>query len=351
MGAAADIANDEADELDDGIAAPGRKGAHAKGAHTRGGRARKAALERRCIVTRAAQSPDRMIRFVRAPDGTVVPDLKAVLPGRGAWVTATRDHVAEAVKRRAFVRAFKGEATVPADLPETVGRLLLERAVEGLSLANKAGAVIAGKGQVEDAARKGHILAILHAAEASAGESAKLDALALAVAKARGLEVTIVRDLGSDALGLALGRLHVIHAALSGSAQASPGGVSAEAEGASASRDTSSDVSAGAAQAERAAPDVSRMALMRIARLATYEGSDGPVAAQRRAAGHGRSLIARSDRDRAEVAAGGTDSPEARSPQERFPGPPFGEPDDEHDGTRTDRPRAGAGSGRLDERS
>ncbi len=284
MRAAADIANEEADELDGGIAAPGRKGAHAKA-----GDARKGAPERRCIVTRTAQSPDTMIRFVRAPDGAVVPDLKAVLPGRGAWVTATRAHIAEAVKRRAFPRAFKGEALVPADLPETVGRLLLERAVEGLSLANKAGAVIAGKGQVEEAARKGHILAILHAVEASAGESAKLDALALAVAKARGLEVTVVRDLGSDALGLALGRLHVIHAALSGSAQASPGGVSAEPGGVSASGDSLGDASTEPAKAGRPAPDVSRMALMRIARLATYEGSDGLVGEQRSGAPPGTS--------------------------------------------------------------
>ncbi|MEM7565992.1 MAG: RNA-binding protein [Pseudomonadota bacterium] len=258
MGAAADIAEDAGTEGARAADAPadGARGEDADllDAGTPTGRRGRAAPERRCIVTRAVQSPSAMVRFVRGPDGVVVPDLKAVLPGRGAWVTGSREHVAEAVHRRAFPRAFKGEATVPPGLAETVERLLLARAVEGLSLANKAGAVIAGKGQVEEAARKGHILAILHAAEASAGESAKLDALAVAVARSRGQEVTVVRDLASDALGLALGRLHVIHAALSGS---TPG-----RDAQTLPRDPVSDVS--------------RMALSRIARLAAYRGACEP---------------------------------------------------------------------------
>ena len=55
------------------------------------------APERTCIVTRVAQAPEAMIRFVRGPDGRVVPDLRARLPGRGAWVSARRDAVATAV--------------------------------------------------------------------------------------------------------------------------------------------------------------------------------------------------------------------------------------------------------------
>ncbi len=42
---------------------------------------------------------DALIRFVVAPDGTVVPDLRRRLPGRGVWVTATAAKVAEAEKQ------------------------------------------------------------------------------------------------------------------------------------------------------------------------------------------------------------------------------------------------------------
>ena len=58
--------------------------------------------QRTCIVTRVVQPPEAMIRFVRGPDGSVVPDLRAKLPGRGAWISARRDAVATAVRKNLF---------------------------------------------------------------------------------------------------------------------------------------------------------------------------------------------------------------------------------------------------------
>ncbi len=49
----------------------------------------RAGSERTCIVNRRSGSPDGLVRFVVGPEGDVVPDVKARLPGRGAWVTAT----------------------------------------------------------------------------------------------------------------------------------------------------------------------------------------------------------------------------------------------------------------------
>ena len=63
--------------------------------------------ERTCVVTRRKGQPDDMIRFVAAPDGTVVPDLKRKLPGRGVWVTASAATVAEAVKKGSFARGLR----------------------------------------------------------------------------------------------------------------------------------------------------------------------------------------------------------------------------------------------------
>src|ERR1700710_90886 len=62
--------------------------------------------ERTCIVTREKRSKDGLIRFVVSPDRQVVPDIRAKLPGRGAWVLADAATVAMAVKRKAFSRAF-----------------------------------------------------------------------------------------------------------------------------------------------------------------------------------------------------------------------------------------------------
>ena len=52
-----------------------------------------AAPERTCIATRTRRPASELIRFALAPDGTVTPDLARKLPGRGVWVTATREAV------------------------------------------------------------------------------------------------------------------------------------------------------------------------------------------------------------------------------------------------------------------
>ena len=171
---------------------------------------------RTCIVTRVAQPPDAMIRFVLGPDGTVVPDLRARLPGRGAWVNARRADVAEAVKRRAFQRAFKTkDAAADADLPERIAEALRADLRQAIALANKAGCIVAGFSKVEAAigAQPG-VAAVIHAADASPDGRRKL---AAALHRRHGdaiSRVPIVDDLSEDELDMALGRDHVIHAAL-----------------------------------------------------------------------------------------------------------------------------------------
>ena len=68
---------------------------------------------RMCIVTRESGSPDELIRFVAAPDGTVVADLKRQLPGRGCWVKIDRALVDKAVAKKLFARALKTDVKGP----------------------------------------------------------------------------------------------------------------------------------------------------------------------------------------------------------------------------------------------
>ncbi|MEH3119002.1 MAG: RNA-binding protein [Methylorubrum populi] len=171
---------------------------------------------RTCIVTRTAQSPSGLIRFVLGPDGTVVPDLRARLPGRGAWVTATRATVEAAVKRRAFNRAFRtSEAKVAPDLAEQVSDGLRTDLRQALALANKAGCVVTGFGKVESAVLgAGGVAALIHASDAAADGRRKL---AAALRRRYGDAISVipvVDDLSNAELDMALGRDHVIHAAL-----------------------------------------------------------------------------------------------------------------------------------------
>ena len=167
---------------------------------------------RRCALTRARRPKDELIRFVLGPDGTVVPDLKERLPGRGVWLTAAHDTVADAAKRTLFARALKAEAKVPEGLAAQLDRLLADAALSALALANKAGEVVFGHAKVEEAIARGRVLAVVHAREAAEDGCRKLDG------KARGMRdgspLPALRAFGADELSLASGRTNVIHAAL-----------------------------------------------------------------------------------------------------------------------------------------
>jgi predicted RNA-binding protein YlxR (DUF448 family) len=175
------------------------------------GRADGEGPERTCIASRRVLPVERLIRFVAAPDGSVAPDLKRRLPGRGVWVEARAEAVAEAVRRKAFARTLKAKVTPSPTLAADVEALLERDALQALSLANKAGAVVCGAAKIEGGARKGYA-ALLHAAEASTSGVEKLER---SVRRAREGAAPASLQLFSGAqLSLSLGREHVIHAAL-----------------------------------------------------------------------------------------------------------------------------------------
>ncbi len=169
---------------------------------------------RTCIATREVRHPDELMRFVLSPDGIVVPDLKRKLPGRGVWVSARREALETAIRRRLFSRAFRTEATVPRDLADAVDAALVTDLRQALSFANKAGQVITGFHKVEAALGSESIVALIHAAEAAEDGRRKI-AQALRRRPGGDLRSIPVIDLmaGED-LDLALGRSRVIHAAL-----------------------------------------------------------------------------------------------------------------------------------------
>src|SRR5215212_7149281 len=49
--------------------------------------------ERTCILTRRKGTRDALIRLALGPDGSVAPDVRARAPGRGAWISVTREEL------------------------------------------------------------------------------------------------------------------------------------------------------------------------------------------------------------------------------------------------------------------
>ena len=168
--------------------------------------------ERFCVATRAVRPVEHMIRFVIAPNGEAVADLKQNLPGRAVWVTATRSALDRALKANAFARGFRRDVRLAGDLVPRTERLLENAALDALAVARKAGLVAMGFAQVETALKREAVIALLHAAEAAPDGVKKLDSALKQSRQSR--SVRIIRILTTGQLDLALGRPNVIHAAL-----------------------------------------------------------------------------------------------------------------------------------------
>ena len=182
----------------------------------RGPREGRRGTERLCALTREVKPVEDLIRFVAGPDGAIIPDLKRRLPGRGVWVTATRQSIDEAAKRNVFARSLKREARAASGLGSEVERQLESAALDALAIAHKAGRVAIGFGRAETAlAGVPPVLAILNAADGAPDGARKIAAAAAKRQTAENAgEIPVISAFTSAQLDLALGRSNVVHAAL-----------------------------------------------------------------------------------------------------------------------------------------
>jgi hypothetical protein len=159
---------------------------------------------RTCIVTGETQAPERMIRFVVGPESEVVPDLARRLPGRGLWLRAERAIVEQAIAKKAFARAARAAVKVAPDLPQRLERLLLDRALEDLSRARRAGRAVAGFVKVEQMIGRRLAGLVIVASEADGDGLSKL----------ANMELPIERLGDAEQLGGVFGRDQTVYAAV-----------------------------------------------------------------------------------------------------------------------------------------
>jgi uncharacterized protein len=166
--------------------------------------------DRRDLVTRQVMEESRLIRFVAAPDGSVVPDLARRLPGRGMWVAADRASIETAASKNLFAKAAKAPLRPAADLADTVESLLVRRCLDQLGLARREGVLISGFEKAAAALRSGRVAWLIEAADGSADGRGKL----LALAKHQTPTPRVCGLFSADDLSLALGLENAIHAVL-----------------------------------------------------------------------------------------------------------------------------------------
>lgn len=174
---------------------------------TRGGRiTEKDEPERKCIVSGEVRPKAGLIRFCVGPEGQVVADVMAKLPGRGFYVTADRAMIERAAKKGLFARAAKQPVKVPEDLADQVEAFLLRRVIETISLARKANAAVMGYEKVKDWLQTGKAVVLIQSSDGSERGKTKLRP-----PEGKGAYVAC---LTAGELGLAFGRERAIHAAL-----------------------------------------------------------------------------------------------------------------------------------------
>lgn len=162
--------------------------------------------ERKCLVTQESAPKAGLIRFVTGPDMQVVPDVMGKLPGRGYYVTADRAILELAIQKKVFARGAKAQVTVPDDLVDNLERLLVDRVVHLIALTRKAGSAVTGFEKVKGWLAEGRVKVLLQASDGSERGKSKL----WTPEGAR-----YFGCLTAQELGLAFGRGHAIHGALS----------------------------------------------------------------------------------------------------------------------------------------
>lgn len=185
---------------------------------TEGKRADGKGAVRTCILSREESPRDGLIRLALSPTGEVLPDIRAKAPGRGAWIGVNRAELEQSGKklRGALSRAFKtSDLTIPDDLGARIAEQLQRAFLDRLGLEAKAGTIVIGGERIEKAGRMGKLHLLLHAADAGADGSRKLDQ-AWRVGRdqegsgATGFTLPVPRTI----LSLALGRENVVHVGL-----------------------------------------------------------------------------------------------------------------------------------------
>ena len=169
---------------------------------------------RRCLVTREQGQRAEMLRFAVSPEGRVVFDVTATLPGRGLWLSARPGVLHQAIRRGAFARGakapvvdgVKAPVTVPPGLADEVKAALNRRLIDLLGLARRSGAAISGFEKARDWLQIGGAGLVVQAADGSAEERARF---------VGGRDIPVVAVLSAAALGKVFGRDHTVHVVIS----------------------------------------------------------------------------------------------------------------------------------------
>ncbi len=138
--------------------------------------------QRTCIACRQMKNKKQLVRYVVAPDRSVLVDYRQRLPGRGTYTCMSKQCLLDAVKRNSFQRNFKGQCrSVDATaLTQQLIAAVDQKITSLIGMSRKSRQLIAGSNAVIETLKKGSSLAlIIIATDISDTIGKKIAALAL----------------------------------------------------------------------------------------------------------------------------------------------------------------------------
>jgi uncharacterized protein len=126
---------------------------------------------RTCAACRNEAGSIELIRWVRADDGRVYPDLGGSSHGRGAWIHPQKKCLSRLQK--SLAASFKAQVTTSTEEGlELLGQAALHRASQLLGAAKRQNLLIFGADAVQEAYRRGEASHIVLASDAQAARKA-----------------------------------------------------------------------------------------------------------------------------------------------------------------------------------
>lgn len=162
---------------------------------------------RKCLVTGKHLPKDQLLRFVVGPERDLVSDLDEKLPGRGLWLSVARDMLNTACEKGLFSKAARFDVKLSDDLADRVESLMVQRCLDLIGLARRAGEIVTGFEKTKARLRDGRCGVLLQARDGSADGQRKLKVLAEGV--------VMVDVFDAKEIGRALGRDNAVHGVIS----------------------------------------------------------------------------------------------------------------------------------------
>ncbi len=169
--------------------------------------------ERKDIASGELRDRRHMLRLVLSPDGQVVADIFNKLPGRGAWITASRSAVEQAIKTGAFARAFKRKVMIADNFTDMIEAGLAARVLGMFGMAKRAGQLESGFENVRTSARTGEIGIRIEASDGKSDGRSKIRVVVKALAKElQNPPPLLIGCFSAAELGKTVGRDNMVHA-------------------------------------------------------------------------------------------------------------------------------------------